>query len=154
LAVGHGTSDDSVVDIVEYQAGQWRITWSRAVQLPALVTAVWFLDGGRQLLVAGQNGSLSLLDLDRRQVVWHKQTQSRKAFCMSGSRDGRMVATGADRQIRLWDTHSGELLAMLEVHMWVNSLTFSSDGQTLIWGGGDGSVNFEFSLPQLRQKKL
>ena len=44
-------------------------------------------------------------------------------------------------KIRLWDTNTWELTRTLEADgLWVNSLTFSSDGSTLASGGWGNKV--------------
>ena len=57
------------------------------------------------------------------------------------SPDGRTLAAGGYRLIRLWDVQSGALLHTPEGHTsFVSSLGFSPDGRMLVSGSKDGSI--------------
>lgn len=58
------------------------------------------------------------------------------------SPDGRLVAAGSlDKHLRIWDTHTGELLERLEGHKdSVYSVAFMAGGRTLVSGSLDKTV--------------
>lgn len=57
------------------------------------------------------------------------------------SPDGKLIATGIDRQILLWQVDSRRQIAAFEGHSaWVRCLAFSPDGQLLASGGTDNTI--------------
>ena len=57
------------------------------------------------------------------------------------SSDGKILATGGDDTIRLWDVRTGALLWKLEGHTGsVESVEFAADGSTLASWSSDGTV--------------
>ena len=146
LAVGYGMWPRSAVDVWTMKSGRWQQTQPAIIAYPSVVTSVRFYAQDRQLLSSCFDGSFGLWDFEHEQWTWLSQFQSQKAFCAAITEDGRTIATGGDREIRLWDVDSNELLATLEVYIWVSSLAFTPDGRTLIWGSGDGNVNFECAV--------
>jgi len=60
------------------------------------------------------------------------------AFSPNGK---RLASTGEDGAVRLWDSSTGELLAILQGHQGeVTSVSFSPDGGTLVSSGDDQTV--------------
>ena len=66
----------------------------------------------------------------------------RWVWSLAYSSDGRILASGSlDHTIRLWDAHTGELLATWMAHQgMVSSLAFDPSGERLASGSFDGSV--------------
>ena len=57
---------------------------------------------------------------------------------VSFSHDGKWVATASiDKTARVWDTQTGELIAILNHQGWVNSVSFSPDGQRVATASRD-----------------
>jgi WD40 repeat protein len=65
-------------------------------------------------------------------------------LCARYSPDGRLIATGCedeDKDVRVWDSRSGEVVHKLKGHTRkVHSLAFSHDGKWLLTGSWDHSV--------------
>ena len=71
-----------------------------------------------------------------------------EVLSLAFSPDGRTLAsgTGGSEGVRLWDTHTGEILKTLEEHLGVGaSIAFSPDG-TMLAGGGSVRFPFEYTL--------
>lgn len=65
----------------------------------------------------------------------------RYAYCLDISPDGRLLATGGLRNIKLWDMASREALRTLDVPAYqVRSLAFTADGRLLISGGNEDNT--------------
>ena len=63
------------------------------------------------------------------------------AISVAFSPNGRILATGGEGIVILWDTDSGKSLQTLEVPSnHIHSLAFSPDGQMLAAGGNDGNA--------------
>jgi WD40 repeat protein len=79
---------------------------------------------------------------------WHGQTGKQIDWqCLSEletvwafSRDARLLASGNDDELTLWDAATAELLAAVEQSTWVTALDFASDGAALATGHDDGST--------------
>jgi WD40 repeat protein len=63
-------------------------------------------------------------------------------FCLTYSPDGTVVASGGTSSfVRLWDTQSSALIAMLPGHRdYVHAIAFSADGTMLATGDGSGVI--------------
>jgi len=71
------------------------------------------------------------------------------------SPDGELLATtGADREIRLWDTHSLEYAVLLGHSLPVFDLAFTPDGRALVSGSADADVRVWSRISPPRRGKL
>ena len=64
-------------------------------------------------------------------------------YSIAFSPDGKRIASGSfyDNNIKVWDAHSGQSLAMLRGHMsWVHSVAFSPDGTRIASGSWDNTI--------------
>jgi WD40 repeat protein/transcriptional regulator with XRE-family HTH domain len=111
--------------------------------------AIWYvaMSADGRLLAGAQQGTIRLWEngssggyVLRPIATLEGNTDS--VFAVTMSDDARLVATASqDRAIRVWDTHTGELLAtMLSRASGVRSVTLSADGRLVASGGEDGTV--------------
>jgi COMPASS component SWD3 len=57
------------------------------------------------------------------------------------SPDGRLLASGSEDTVKLWDVETGQEVRTLRGHTdWVRSVAFSPDGRLLASGSQDGTV--------------
>lgn len=120
-------------------------------ETPELVNTIKLGDGyafstafspdSRSIAVGASNGKLFIVDAisgeTRKEVNAHGQWVLSVAY----SKDGKLIATGAnDRLIKVWDA-AGELLHLLKGHTGnITSLQFSDDSHVLYSSSGDGTV--------------
>src|SRR5262249_6248734 len=98
--------------------------------------------GGKILATANGLGEVRLWGTDTGKELGRCQGGGRFATALAFSADGKMLAGVDGGLVRLWDTASGkEVSSAGEGHrLWVSSITFTSDGGTLISSGHDGFV--------------
>lgn len=109
--------------------------------------AVAFDPSGRYLAAADQyRGRVDLWDLQTKQRLFSREGDG---MHVAFSPDGKTLAS-ADFGIQLWDIPSGKLKAEFRYEQqtllrsvrgsYVTSLVFTPDGNTLVTGGGDGTI--------------
>lgn len=79
------------------------------------------------------------------------QDQDNPILSMTITPDNKVLLTGGDKEVKLWDIETGELITTLSGHqgkIW--SMAISYDGNTLATGSGDGTV----ILWDLKQAKI
>ncbi len=97
---------------------------------------------GRTLAVAGENGSLRVVDLRSGSLRVASGPRDEPVERIAFTPDGRSVITGnADGDVNVWDVRRAAVVETLAGHGGaVTSLTVSPDGKTLYSSSVDGSV--------------
>jgi WD40 repeat protein len=103
---------------------------------------VWSLAAAAGPIIAWANGS-------RKVVVWPLSNPEPKtlrhpssALAVAISPDGKTLASGCERSIRIWDIARGRERSIIEGHKGqVLTLAFSPDGHTLVSGSRDNTVS-------------
>jgi WD40 repeat protein len=108
--------------------------------LPTVVKAVAFLDGGAVLAAGGQDGLIRLYDVNQRRELATFRGQMSAVHSLAVSPDGRRLASGGTRPseaVRLWDVATRKDLLNLECQGSLFGFTgFSPDGNILVASNG------------------
>ncbi|MDB5158690.1 MAG: domain, G-beta repeat [Mucilaginibacter sp.] len=96
----------------------------------------------KELLVASEDGTVSVWSLDTLQLVHTIKVSVDTVRCISISPDEKQVAFGCrDNEVRVYDLEDYTLIAMLKGHsMAVFSLQYAPDGSYLISGSRDAQI--------------
>lgn len=113
----------------------------RTVQPESLARVFSFSPDGRTIL--GINGNHVLLRLDpaKMEVVLRMSGHSEWIDAAAFSPDGRMIASAADTELRIWNAHTGQPVKSRRCSGPVLSLAFSPDSRLLACGGGGAEGN-------------
>jgi WD40 repeat protein/DNA-binding SARP family transcriptional activator len=97
---------------------------------------------GRVLAVAGEEGSLRLLDLRSGELRTASGPRDEPVERIAFTPDGRHVITASSNgDVNLWDVRRAEVIETLAGHASaVRSLAVADDGKTLYSAGSDGSI--------------
>ena len=96
-----------------------------------------FLPTDNHVLVVASGGA-ALFEMGSSEPLWEIDCPTE---CAALSRDGRKLALGANKNIYLWDTATGQYLSSLEGHSdSVRSVAFSPDGERLASGSRDETI--------------
>jgi WD40 repeat protein len=116
------------------------LLWEPIV-VPEPMMAQGFTPDGARLALAGNNGTLMLIDMPERKTS-DELKHDRRFYSLACAPDSRLVAAGDTRgDIILWDTTGETALRTLRGHEWtVYGLVFAPDGNSLISGSADGTV--------------
>jgi len=103
------------------------------------VAAMTFSPDSRQIVAAGDDGSVKLWDVATGTAVRVLSGHADGVTAVAYAPDGSLIATGSrDLSVRLWDAASGELLASAMGHTTaVARVAFSPDGAMLASGAGN-----------------
>jgi len=127
----------------------WDVQSRREVhRLQTLVQAVFYIDfdpSGRKLVAAGfskgspYSGVPTVWDVESGRLLFKLDAARSGAWGAKFSPDGQMIAVAAmDGKLRLWDAQTGELLTELACRGQGNWLSFTPDGQRLVFAVCDG----------------
>lgn len=120
----------------------------------ALIRSVLFTPDGKQLISAADDKVIRVWDIEKEQTVRTLRGQigagnRGKIYSLSLSPDTKLLAAGGrireagegTHPIRLYDFHSGEIVALFDGHQGaILSLEFSPDGRFLVSGSTDDTA--------------
>jgi WD40 repeat protein len=131
---------DGTVRVWDLATGRCALLRTEHKDKDSICTLAWSPSGTR-VASGAYNGSLSVSDPTTGSshfLVGHTGVISALAW----SPDSSVLASGSlDRGVRIWDSESGHLQTVLDVHrMTVSCLAFSLDGTRFASGSDDGNV--------------
>jgi WD40 repeat protein len=106
---------------------------------------VAFSPDGRRLATGGEKNTVIIRDVQsfvELQTLRGEHSGEVYSVAFSPVEDGRLIATaGEDSAVKIWNSHSGELIHSFRGHTGlVSSLAFSPDGSRLVSGSRDTTV--------------
>ena len=106
------------------------------------VTALTFRPDSQLLVSAGKDGTARAWEMENGRQV--RQWQAHTSACLSieCSTDGRLVTSGADGQIRIWDANGKNLRDLPHQDDWAYRAVFSPDAKSVIAGTFSGAIAF------------
>ena len=134
---------DCSVDLWAFNERGWQLKRENMIRTNGRNSWISFLPARNQLVVTTWSGETVVQDIAEDKPRLNFRGHSRSVFSFALTADGSLLATGGYPKITLWDAVTGDQLGALTMPTWVSNLAFTPDGNTLIWAGGDGSVNFE-----------
>lgn len=95
-----------------------------------IVSLAWKADGSA-IVAGGSDGTVTVLEPETEEVVFHRPSQQYAMTQAAWSHDGLLIATGSEEDgvIYLWDSRQGELLCTFEA--WAPNLSFSQNDKAL-----------------------
>jgi WD40 repeat protein/serine/threonine protein kinase len=144
LAVGGDhTWRDCWIDVWALDEGGWQLKREKTIRTASRISSISAFPTSNELVVTAWDGEIVVQDIEADAARLAFRGHSRSLYSSALTADGSLVATGGYPKITLWDAATGDQLGALTMPTWVSNLAFTPDGNTLIWAGGDGSVNFE-----------
>jgi WD40 repeat protein len=108
-----------------------------------VITAMAWKSDGSQIAVGYENGAVHILDSESEQVAMAVEGHTAEVFSLDWQRDSdRLLSSGADGQIKIWDTATGELIKSLVLPSGraVFSAVWNADGTQVISTSDDFAV--------------
>ncbi|MCH9808314.1 MAG: c-type cytochrome [Alphaproteobacteria bacterium] len=132
----------------DYAMMSWDVSFDdaretgRFDQHDGAVNAVAFVPGGQLSVAAGDDGALSLWDLETGKLVHRFTGHSAKIVGVDISQDGTWALTSSwDRTARLWNLKGRTAGHILKGHQGqVNAAQFSGDGKHIFTASYDGTI--------------
>ena len=105
------------------------------------IRAIAFSPNSRLLASTGDDGMVRLWDTDDGRRVRQFRASSQPVLCLDIAPDGRIVAGGQDRRVRLFDASGKALRQFAPADDWVYAVCFAQGGKRIFAGGFSGRVS-------------
>lgn len=105
-----------------------------------VLSMCWSPDGGR-VVSGSEDDTFRVWDVESEETIIGPINAQNFLWAVCYSPDGKMIATGGSMGLKVWDANTGKLLKTLEEGFM--SLTWTSDGKTLIAIGGTDIKKFD-----------
>lgn len=134
-------SEDRRVLMWDADSGQPQRLATERVQPQGALSAVSFSADGRWLASCGLDGAIHLWDVDRLRMLDEPlRAPSGALYSCALSPSGRLLASGSDGMILIWDLTAHPSLHKLWLPLSVSALTTTPDGKAAVVADRDGSV--------------
>jgi hypothetical protein len=107
---------------------------------PAAITALSWRRDANVLASSGEDGAVKLWNMHDGKQLKSWSACKDGALCVSFGEDGRLVTSGRDRIVKIWDGEGKELLAYPDRGDLVLKTAFSHDGKRVLAGEWSGHV--------------
>jgi WD40 repeat protein len=106
------------------------------------VMSAAYSPNGRLLVSGGSDGRAIVWDLESKKSKHvFSSTPDNLVLALAFSPDSKVLASGANEKVVVWDVERGSEIFRLEGHSeWVSALAFSASGQVLASGGWDRTI--------------
>ncbi len=122
----------------------WDVMTGQSLVAPDIkhVGAVTFSPDGTRFATHALGRKIEIWNLQSREIVSSLTPDhpNHDSFCLAFSRDGKTLASGGRNTTECWDLAMQKARPSIVIPWVANSITFTSDGQTLVTGGPDAAV--------------
>jgi WD40 repeat protein len=113
----------------------------RIIAAPPDVKCLSFSGNGRELAIAGSDGTIKIWDLESGQLRRTMMARTRLTALAFAPGDQILATAGEDGVVSLWNLAAGVVEKELKKHSAaVNAISFSANGQLMATGGDDRTV--------------
>lgn len=117
------------------------------------VMGLAFFPDGSKLVTVDDGGFVMVWDLRAMKVALSTGVEGSSQRAVAVSPDGKLIASGGNDAIRLWDAASGAEMRHV-ASLQINTLAFSRDGKSLVAGTQDGPIKVYDSLSLAERASL
>lgn len=90
------------------------------------------------------DGRVIIWNLQSRQPILQQSVQDQPIMWLALSADGKRMMTAASQPpVRVWEIPSGRLIAEIQTEDTFTALTFSADGESILWADKNGVVTHQ-----------
>ena len=137
---GLSTGAETVEDNLTQESMQWNLPEDAKARLgKGKITEILYSPDGKFLAVAGGIG-IWLYDVAAHQAASLLTGHTSGVDSLAFSSDGRILASGSEDVIILWDRSAGTQTRLTGHTHWISSLAFSPDGKMLASDSRDGTI--------------
>jgi WD40 repeat protein len=141
---------DGTVDL-RFRSDRWvpHSVLGKRTTLREAVDATAFSPDGALLAVGRRTGSIELWKTADRTLSRSWKVDPKGISTLAFTADGMLLASGADRSVRLWNVTSAAAVGALQTVESVDAVAFSPDGRLLgVVAGDDGAALWDVSTLQ------
>lgn len=117
-----------------------QLTITQGVGTPTVINSLCFSADGKPLAAGKDFGRLVLWDVSARKFLRAIETGQGVVSAVVLTPDGKILATGGNKQVKLWDLSRDKLLSSIKADDYIHSLTFDREGKWLAFADNGGTT--------------